>query len=140
MAESEHPKTQEEEAELLARFQDEIRRMSVADHLLYMLESLAALAARKLGLAPDAHDERDPEQAKLAIDAFRAVLQVVEPTRPQQEVTAHRGVLSQLQLAYVKVLDAPEEDIDSDAAGAPEEDVDADAVNDEAEAESVAEE
>ncbi len=67
---------------MLGRLEEQIRRMSVADHLAYMLESLAALATRKLGLTSDTQAERDLDQARLAIDAFRALLPVAEPARP----------------------------------------------------------
>jgi hypothetical protein len=107
MAEDEHLRTPEEEARLLGHLEEQIRRMSVADHLAYMLESLAALATRKLGLTTDTQAERDLDQARLAIDAFRALLPVVEPARPAHEVAAHRGMLSQLQLAFVTATQAP---------------------------------
>ena len=109
--------------------------MSVADHLAYMLESLAALATRKLGLTADTQAERDLDQARLAIDAFRALLPVVEPVRPAQEVAAHRGMLSQLQLAFVTATQvragaSAAEDSDGPAAddsgGAPGEGAEAD--------------
>lgn len=112
MAADEHPKNPNEEAELLKHLEDQIRRMSVADHLAYMMESLAALATRKLGLTAETTTERDLDQARLSIEAYRALLQVVEPERPMEEVNAYRSVLSQLQLAYVKAREIP-------AAGKP---------------------
>lgn len=121
MAEDGYTRTPEEEAELLERLQEQIRQLSVADHLVYMLESLAALATRKMGLTADTADERDPDQARLAIDAFAALLKVVEPARPQQEVASHRGMLSQLQLAFVRCLEAPRpaEAGDAEETGGP---------------------
>lgn len=107
MTDERRPMSADEEAEALARLQEQIQRMTVSDHLVYMLESLTALATRKLGLAPGAGEERDLEQARLAIDAFRALLQVAEPTRPEQEVGVHRQMLSHLQMAYVHVLQGP---------------------------------
>jgi len=107
MVEEPHPHAKDDEAEALARLQEQIRRMSVSDHLMYMLESLSALATRKLGLAPDAAAERDLDQARMAIDAFKALLLVMESSRPQPEVGLHRQVLSQLQLAYVQVVQDP---------------------------------
>ena len=118
MAEDEHLRTPEEEARLLGRLEEQIRRMSVADHLAYMLESLAALATRKLGLTTDTQAERDLDQARLAIDAFRALLPVVEPVRPAQEVVAHRGMLSQLQLAFVTATQVPAGASAADGSGA----------------------
>lgn len=107
MTDERQPISAKEEAEALARLQEQIQRMTVSEHLVYMLESLTALATRKLGLAPNAGEERDLEQARLAIDAYRALLQVAEPTRPAQEVGVHRQMLSQLQMAYVRVSQGP---------------------------------
>ncbi len=114
MTEEQHPKTPEEEAAFLERLEDQIRRMSVADHLVYMMESLAALSARKLGLTSETAAERDLDQARLSIEAFRVLLQVVEPERPMGEINAHRGMLSELQLAYVKALEVPADVADPD--------------------------
>jgi hypothetical protein len=98
-----------EEAEALARFQEELRRMSVGDHLATMMQSLATLAVRRLGMSPETAEERDLEQAKQAIDAFKALLTVVEGGgRPKEEVDAHRQVLSQLQMGFVAVGRQPE--------------------------------
>jgi hypothetical protein len=97
---------QGDEAELVARLEEEIRGMSVADHLGYMLHSLSALAVGRLGLGPDGAGQRDPVQARLAIEAFKALMGVLEQVRPAGEVAAHRGVLAQLQLAYAGAVTA----------------------------------
>lgn len=96
----------DDEAELVARLEEEIRGMSVADHLGYMLHSLSALAVGRLGLSPDGAGQRDPVQARLAIEAFKALVGVLEQVRPAGEVAAHRGVLAQLQLAYAGAVTA----------------------------------
>jgi hypothetical protein len=111
--ELEHPDTngeEGEEEELMERLQAEIRNLPVADHLLYMMHSLSALAVGRMGLAPDAQGEKDLAQARLAIDAFKALLDVVDRARPGQ-AAAHRGMLSELQIAYVSALEPgkPEE-------------------------------
>jgi hypothetical protein len=80
--------------------------MSVADHLVYMLHSLSALAVGRLGLHPDGAGQKDPVQARLAIEAFKALVGVLEQVRPAGEVAAHRGMLAQLQLAYAGVVSA----------------------------------
>jgi hypothetical protein len=96
-----------EEAEMMARLQEEIANLPVAEHLVYMLHSLSALAVSRLGLSADTKERRDLAQAQLAIDAFKAVLGVLEPVRPAGEVSAHRGMLSQLQLAYAAAMGQP---------------------------------
>jgi hypothetical protein len=88
----------------MERLQQEIRNLPVADHLVYMMQSLSALAVGRMGLSGDERAQADLDQARLAIDAFKALLQVVESVRPAQ-VTAHKGMLSQLQMAYVAVRD-----------------------------------
>lgn len=93
-----------EEAEAFARFQDELRRMTVGEHLAAMMQSLAALAVRKMGATSDSAAEKDLDQAKQAVEAFRVLLPVLETSRPEDEMRAHRHVLSQLQMAYVAAI------------------------------------
>jgi hypothetical protein len=90
----------------MGRLEEEIRNMSVADHLSYMLHSLSALAVGRLGLAPEGAGHRDPDQARLAIEAFKALVGVLEQVRPASEIAAHRGALAQLQLAYAGAMSA----------------------------------
>jgi len=95
-----------EDAEMhVARLQEEIRNLPVGEHLLYMMQSLSTLAVGRMGVTPETAALRDLDQARMAIDAFRALMEIVAPTRPAKEMVAHRGVLSQLQLAYVAALD-----------------------------------
>jgi hypothetical protein len=101
------PESDEAEAqEAMRRLQEEIGRLSIADHIVLMMHSLSALAADRLGLSPDSVEHRDLEQARLAIDAFRALLGTLEGARPAEEMRAHRAALSQLQIAYVSALGA----------------------------------
>ena len=104
MSEPEDSELRQEEAEALARFQEELRRLTVGEHLTTMLQSIAALAVRKMGVGPETAGERDLAQAKLAIDAFRALLPVLEGSRPAHEIRAHRSVLSEIQMAYLGTL------------------------------------
>jgi hypothetical protein len=97
-----------EEVEMLARFQEELRRLTVGEHLVTMLQSLATLAVHKMGMTPETIAERDLEQAKLAIEAFRVLLPVVESSRPVAEMKAHRSVLAELQMGYVGALQQPQ--------------------------------
>ena len=92
------------EREAMRRFEEEISRLSVTDHVLLMMQSLSSLAVERLGISSEAAGRKDPEQARLAIDAFRALLGVLEGKRPADEIAGHRAVLSQLQMAYVASL------------------------------------
>ena len=97
--------------------EDEIRealkKIRVEDVLLQTAATLIDLAARRMGLAED-DGPKQLDQAKLAIDAIRAL----EPLMTEEQQTALREPLSQLQMAYVREAqggsgdqqEAPEED------------------------------
>ncbi len=103
--EEQTPQLGAEEAEMMERLQEEIRNLPVSDHLLYMMHSLSGLAVGRLGLTADTASRRDLGQARLAIDAFKTLLELVEKVRPAAEMVGHRSMLSQLQLAYVGALE-----------------------------------
>lgn len=124
MASTEEMEQQRAAADMLAELQEQMRKISVGDYLIYIMQSVSAMGLRKLGLSPETAGERDLEQSRMAIDAFKALLNVVERARPADEVTAHRAMLSQMQLAYVASLNPPSEPEPGDDAG-PELQVDA---------------
>jgi hypothetical protein len=88
---------QPSEEELRAALEEQMKRISVRDVLLQTVVTLVNLGGRRLGLA-GTEDERDLEQAKLSIDATRALM----PLLPEEEANAVREALSQLQMAYVR--------------------------------------
>jgi hypothetical protein len=94
----------EDEREAMRHLEEEIGKLTVADHLLLMMHSLSSLAVDRMGITPQTRARRDPEQARMAIDAFKALLAVVEGKLPAAEIREHRDVLSQLQMAYVSAL------------------------------------
>jgi hypothetical protein len=97
------------EEELRAAMEEQMRRIRVQDVLLQTVATLVNLGGRRLGLAPEAEDERDLDQARLAIEGTRALAPLLGP----EETAAVRDALSQLQMAYAREAgeDAP--------AGAP---------------------
>ena len=94
------------EEELRAAFEAEIARVKVEQVLLEHVVTLINLGMRRTGLVPGTESERDPTQVRVAIDAIRAQLPLLEQTAPQQ-ISPIREALSQLQLAYVKIGGAP---------------------------------
>jgi hypothetical protein len=98
------------EAQNMERLQEEIRNLPVSDHLLYMMHSLSALAVGRMGTTPEDAARRDLDQARLAIDGYKALLEVVELVWPPEGMAVHRGVLSQLQLAYLEAMRTPAAD------------------------------
>ena len=88
------------EEELRAALDEQMRRITVKDVLLQTVVTLVNLSARKLGLVEG--EEKDLDQARLGIDAVRALL----PLLPEQEVEPVREAVSQLQMAYAQAAGA----------------------------------
>ena len=116
MAEQDKPNLQEEpidggitpeQEEMLARFEEQVRRMTVDEHLVAMTQSLATLAVHKMKVIPEADAHKDMEQARMAIDVIKVLLPFLELSRPIDEVHVHRKMLSDLQMAYVEALNKP---------------------------------
>jgi hypothetical protein len=88
------------EEELRAQLEEEIRKVRVEDVLLQSIVSVLNLSGRRIAK----EDERDLAQAKLGIDAARAVADLLpEQARPQI-----RQAISELQLLYAKYAEGGE--------------------------------
>jgi len=94
--------------ELRAAYEAELARIRVDDVLIQTVVSLLNLAARRAGLTGEAAagEEPDFEQVRLAIEATRALLPLVEPSLGP-DAKQVRDALSQLQLAYARSGAAP---------------------------------
>src|SRR5262249_5510174 len=68
--------------------------------------TLINLGMRRTGLVPGTEAERDPTQVRLAIEAIRVQLPLLEQVAPRQ-ISPIREALSQLQLAFVKIGGTP---------------------------------
>jgi len=95
------------EEELRAAYEEEIKRIRVEQVVLEQVVSLINLGMRRTGLAPGTEGERDPGQVRLAIEAIRALVPLIEQFAPQQ-ADPIRDALSQLQLAFVRLGGAAE--------------------------------
>lgn len=104
---------QPSEEELRAAMEEQMRRIKVPDVLLQTAATLVNLGGRRLGLAPDAEDERDLEQARLAIEGVRALT----PLLGDEEARAVKEALSQLQVAYARESQASGRAAPDEAAG-----------------------
>jgi hypothetical protein len=82
------------EEELRARLEDELRKLRVQDVLLQSVVSLINLTSRRIAK----EDEQDLEQARIGIDAIRALVELLDPEPAGQVRTA----LSELQMHYAK--------------------------------------
>lgn len=82
------------EEELRRRIEEGLRKVRMQDVLLESVVTIINLTARRIGKA----DERDLEQARIGIDAVRAIVDLLEP-EPQTQV---RNALSELQMLYAQ--------------------------------------
>ena len=103
------------EEELRAAFEEQLRRISVEDVLVQTVVTLVNLAGRRLGLSGDP-EERDTEQARLAIEGTRALL----PLLPEEVAGQIRTPLSQLQMAYAREAQGGGGEPEEPAAGQEE--------------------
>ena len=91
------------EGERLAReLAEEIRRLKVEDVLVQTLVTVSLLGDRRLGLTDETRDDRDLDQARLAIDTMRALTPVLERFIPAELVRDFNQSIANLQLAYTK--------------------------------------
>jgi hypothetical protein len=90
----EEQSAQPTEEELKAQLEEEIRNVRVEDVVLQSVVSILNLAARRI--AKD--DERDLAQAKVGIDAARALVDLVKPEAQSQL----RQAISELQVLYAR--------------------------------------
>jgi hypothetical protein len=98
------------EDELRARLEEELRRITVKDVLLQTVVTLINLAGQKLGLSEATRQDRDPEQTRVAIEAVRALLPVLEADpETAEQVRPVREALAQLQMAYAGQAGRPRE-------------------------------
>jgi hypothetical protein len=93
---------QPSEEEMRAAYEAELKRIRVEQILLEQVVTLINLGMRRTGLQPGTEDERDPEQVRIAIEAVRALLPLVEDAAGPQ-AGAIREAVSQMQLAYVRL-------------------------------------
>jgi hypothetical protein len=92
--------------ELRAAYEAELARIRVDDVLIQTVVSLLNLGARRAGLTGEVGEPPDWEQVRLAVDATRALLPLVEPTLGP-DAKQVRDALSQLQLAFARSGAAP---------------------------------
>jgi len=81
--------------ELMKQLEEELQKLQVSDLLVQTLYTVSSLGYRKLS-----EGDRDLDQARLAIEAMRALLPVLEGTVGDELVRDFKQVTSNLQLAY----------------------------------------
>jgi hypothetical protein len=87
--------TELSQEELTAQIEAELARLHVSDVLLHTISTVVSLAYRRLD-----GEERDLEQVRLAIEALRAVVPLLDGSVPEDVLRDFRQVTASLQLAY----------------------------------------
>jgi hypothetical protein len=82
----------------MEQLEAELRKLKVVDILAQAIYTLSSLGWRRLAEGED----RDLEEAKLAIDALRALLPVLEHSLPPEAMRDFNQVVSNLQLAFAR--------------------------------------
>ena len=93
MAENEEPVTEQE-------LRDALNRLQISDLLVQSLSTTSSLAFHRL-----APESRDLDQARLAIEALRALLPVLRDSLPAEVTRDFESVTANLQLAYAKAVE-----------------------------------
>jgi hypothetical protein len=97
----------EQEQEFLRKLEDEFRRLRVSDVLTQSIYTISQLGWQRLS-----GEGRDLAQARLAIDALRALVPVLQGHVTEQAQRDFQQVVTNMQLAYAgAVAEAPEEPV-----------------------------
>lgn len=90
------------EEDIRRQIEEHFREQQVGEVLVQFLISLSTLAYVKMGLTEDSQKYQDMEQASLAIDAFKGLLEAVEKKLPDQEAQALAGALASMQITFAR--------------------------------------
>ena len=99
MAEENEEQKAPSEQELLEQLEAELRKLKVADVLVQTVFTVSSLGYRKLG-----QDDRDLDQAKLAIEALRALVPVLADAVSPEVTRDFNQMVANMQLAYAKAV------------------------------------
>jgi len=81
--------------QLVKQLEEELKKLKVSDLLVQTLYTVSSLGYRRLS-----EEERDLDQARLAIEALRALLPVLEGSASEELIRDFKQVTANLQLAY----------------------------------------
>jgi hypothetical protein len=84
---------------LIQQLEEELKKVKVSDLLVQTLYTVSSLGYGRLSA-----ENRDLEQAKLAIDAMRALIPVLADSVPEEVVRDFNQVTANMQLAYAQAV------------------------------------
>ena len=102
MAEGEQQPPTGEDEEVRRRLEDELRRVTVSDLLVQTIYTVSSLGYRRL-----TPEDRDLDQARLAIDAIGALVPLLDGLAPADLVRDFNQVKANMQLAYAAAVAEP---------------------------------
>jgi uncharacterized protein (DUF2267 family) len=98
-------KIENKEEEMIRQLQEEIDKLTTKDIISQMMTSLSSLAYKKMGIPSGVNDKfKDKIQAKMAVDAFAALFEVIKDEISAQDTENYQNSLSNLQLNFVKAF------------------------------------
>ena len=100
MAEEQSPGPSESEQELVEQLQAELSRLKVSDLLLQTVYTISSLGYHRLS-----GENKDLDQARLAIEALKALVPVLDGAVPAEAVRDFNQVLVNMQLAYASAAE-----------------------------------
>jgi hypothetical protein len=93
------------EDELRAQLEEQFRKQKVSDLLVQYMVSLSTLAYMKMGITEDTQEVKDLEQARLAIDSYKALLDSAGDRLGEQDRKALSGALASMQMTFVQAAE-----------------------------------
>jgi hypothetical protein len=100
MAEETPSEPPENERELVEQLQAELVRLKVSDLLLQTVYTISSLGYHRLS-----GENKDLDQARLAIEALKALVPVLEGAVPDEAVRDFNQVVANMQLAYAAAVE-----------------------------------
>jgi hypothetical protein len=89
----------EDEQKLVEELQAELAKLKVSDLLLQTLYTVSSLGYHRLS-----GEAKDLDQARLAIEALKALVPVLEGSVPEDALRDFQQVLANMQLAYASAV------------------------------------
>ncbi|HZT46311.1 MAG TPA: hypothetical protein VFA24_09040 [Gaiellaceae bacterium] len=88
------------EAELAEQLEAELKQLRISDVLVQTVLTVSSLGYRRLG-----EEDRDLDQARLAIESLRALVPVLKGALPDEVGRDFEQLVANMQLAYAKAVE-----------------------------------
>jgi hypothetical protein len=91
--------SEDEQQKLVEELQTELAKLKVSDLLLQTLYTVSSLGYHRLS-----GEAKDLDQARLAIEALKALVPVLDGSVPEDALRDFQQVLANMQLAYASAV------------------------------------